>query len=468
MKWKCQTCDAELCWSFAGRNLMNMTKALAVLMLMLATAFNAIVLFELQRQLHGGEVAQASNGQEKPASAYESTQRKPPAPGDSKVKKPPVNEPELRVNGTSPTKPPQTKPAINADDASLKSDIASLAGQVKTLQESVNRLERNELLTAVVKGELIVAIPGSDERLRFVFVPSGTFTMGYSDEDRLRLVEVTGNAFAGHNSKPAVTVAVQRGFFILDRELTRGQFEVFERQPHPLPAAPASKPAADESAKPAEAAPPTEPKPAAEQPAADDSELPVTRTSWRKAQDCCEWLAAETGFKIRLPTEIEWEYAARGPWPQPYPWPENPAATDFPAWSEKSDAGQPRAVDSVSNHDRSWRGAFDLGGNVSEWCLDRYRQDLHSIMLNKVIENQVFEYDPVTTRLVENDLKRSDSDSNQVRTYRGGAFKDQRWNCEVAGRRSFQENEASDAIGFRPVLLIDTDCKAPSSPKPSE
>src|SRR5215510_12897745 len=53
----------------------------------------------------------------------------------------------------------------------------------------------------------------------------------------------------------------------------------------------------------------------------DDAEKPVTSVSWFDAVEFCEWLGARWGMPLRLPSEAEWEFAARGGMEQKlYPW----------------------------------------------------------------------------------------------------------------------------------------------------
>ncbi len=108
---------------------------------------------------------------------------------------------------------------------------------------------------------------------------------------------------------------------------------------------------------------------------------PVVHVSSSDAVRFCEWLSARERRKYRLPTEAEWEYAARGTESRDYPWGSSKARGDvanfadahtkFPwsdrsiddGWAETSPVGSFPAGAGPFRHE-------DLAGNVWEWCLD--------------------------------------------------------------------------------------------------
>lgn len=95
---------------------------------------------------------------------------------------------------------------------------------------------------------------------------------------------------------------------------------------------------------------------------------PQTRVSWFEAVAFARWLSAKRSASIRLPTEIEWEFAARGAHAALYPWGDDPL-TDAANWKP---CGLQRVVPvgcfSATNSGWPGLGPEDMIGNVWEWC----------------------------------------------------------------------------------------------------
>jgi sulfatase modifying factor 1 len=104
-------------------------------------------------------------------------------------------------------------------------------------------------------------------------------------------------------------------------------------------------------------------------------EQPVVGVSWFEAVRYCEWLSAQTGRRCRLPTEAEWEYAARGGREGAlFPW------GDAPPESLQGYAGRwqtgPEPVGQASANEY---GLYNMCDNVHEWCCDWYAPDYYAV-----------------------------------------------------------------------------------------
>lgn len=100
----------------------------------------------------------------------------------------------------------------------------------------------------------------------------------------------------------------------------------------------------------------------------DDPRKPVTSVNWFDAVEFCAWLAREWGIAVRLPTEAEWEFAARGGLEQRrFPWGDEPPQTR-PNYGSRWIAGP----EPVGTSPPNGYGLFDMCENVHEWSSDWY------------------------------------------------------------------------------------------------
>ena len=144
---------------------------------------------------------------------------------------------------------------------------------------------------------------------------------------------------------------------------------------------------------------------------------PRNCVDWFEASDFCETRSA------RLPTEAEWEYAARGPDSLAYPW-GNEWNPDNANWADTS-PDETFPVGSFPEGE-SWVGAMDMSGNVWEWVSSLYLE---------------YPYDS---------SHESSSDTNSARVLRGGSWRDSVTNVlRAAFRVRYVPDDANDVIGFR-------------------
>jgi formylglycine-generating enzyme required for sulfatase activity len=104
----------------------------------------------------------------------------------------------------------------------------------------------------------------------------------------------------------------------------------------------------------------------------DDSQYaayPIIYVNWNDATTYCAWVEG------RLPSEAEWEYAARGPEGRANPWGNDPP--DDTLLNYNRNVGDTTPVGSYVR-DESWTGALDMAGNVAEWVNDWYAGDYYA------------------------------------------------------------------------------------------
>src|SRR6202049_494387 len=121
-------------------------------------------------------------------------------------------------------------------------------------------------------------------------------------------------------------------------------------------------------------APETPVPPFLQDPNFDHPEQPVVGVSWYEAASYCDWLSRDSGRRFRLPTEAEWERAARGGVEsQLYPWGDAPpqSLSDYEKRWKKG-------PEPVAQYAPNAFGLYDICENVHEWCSDWYQADYYA------------------------------------------------------------------------------------------
>ncbi len=206
--------------------------------------------------------------------------------------------------------------------------------------------------------------------MEMVFVPGGRFTMG-SDP------EVDTDADSDEQPQHGVTLDP---FWIDRKEVSNAQFATFlNEMGNQTEGGVTWLDAADTDAR-------IEQVDGAFRPQAGFADHPVTEVSWFGAQAYCAWAGGEA-ITATLPTEAQWEYAARGPEEFIYPWGnefdgEKVNFCDVNCSFSHSDTdwddgfALTAPVGSYPDGD-SWVGALDMAGNVWEWTADWYNSDYY-------------------------------------------------------------------------------------------
>ena len=154
--------------------------------------------------------------------------------------------------------------------------------------------------------------------------------------------------------------------------------------------------------------------------------LPVENVSWDDCQEFISKLNRITGKTFRLPTEAEWEYAARGGnKSRGYQYSGSSNLSDV-AWYEDNSGEKTHAVGTKQANEL---GIYDMSGNVLEWCQDRY--DLY---------NSSSQVNP------------TGANSGSRRVFRGGNGACNARDCRSSFRNGYAPDGRGSALGLRLVL----------------
>jgi formylglycine-generating enzyme required for sulfatase activity len=259
-----------------------------------------------------------------------------------------------------------------------------LAGLLKVLAqvEGAPRLPLEEIRTEPGLPSMVTV-----KDVPMVYVPSGRFLMG-SDKGR-------------RDEKPPHTVYVD-SFYIARYPVTNAQYEEFVvARGHRLPTYWKEG---------------TYPR--------GKGHHPVVYVSWHDALAYCEWLSEETGEEMRLPTEAEWEKAARGTEGREYPWGDEFDKSRCNA--RESDIGGTTPVGRYSPRGDSPYAVADMIGNVWEWTSSLHRP---------------YPYDPTDGR--------EDLEAEGNRVLRGGSWLSDQDLARCAVRLGGHPEGLLDLGGFR-------------------
>jgi formylglycine-generating enzyme required for sulfatase activity len=238
------------------------------------------------------------------------------------------------------------------------------ATETKTFRPEKKQLEQNPIGPA----------------MEFVSIPAGRFTMGCSPD----------YSPCGDDENPRHEVTISRGFELGKYEVTQGQWvKVMGNNPSNFKG---------------------------------DDRLPVEQVSWNDTQAFIAKLnALNDGYRYRLPTEAEWEYAARGGTAGP-----RRDDLDVIAWFNDNSGGKTHLV---GEKQPNGYGLYDMLGNVYEWCSDWYGESYY---------RSSPAVDP------------KGPSSELMRVLRGGSFKNYSDNVRISDRsRNDPGNRKYGYNGFR-------------------
>lgn len=224
--------------------------------------------------------------------------------------------------------------------------------------------------------------------MEFILIPAGQFQMGaHESED------------GSSKEKPRHTVTISKPFYMGKYEVTQDQWQKVMGNNQSLFRTPTR---------------------------------PVERVSWDDAQLFITRLnAREKTSSYRLPTEAQWEYAARGRSETGYCFGDDPQEKKLLqyGWYKKNSNKQTQPVGELKPN--SW-GLHDMHGNVQEWVHDWYDRKYYSTSPKT---------DP------------KGPPSGRKRAIRGGSWINPAWHCRSAARSYYSSDYIDNDIGFRLVKI---------------
>lgn len=216
-----------------------------------------------------------------------------------------------------------------------------------------------------------------------VKVKAGTFTMGATEEQG-------NNVFINDREKPTHEVTLTNDYYIGETEVTQALWK----------AVMGSNPSSYKY-----------------------DNRPVNQINWQDCQSFIKKLNKKLGSNFRLPTEAEWEYAARGGnQSQGFKYSGSNTLDNVAWYSSNSD----QMIHDVKTKSPNELGLYDMSGNVWEWCQDGFREYSSSSVTNP-----------------------TGPASNKYRIYRGGGESSYDINCRVSYRHFDFPDQRSSIIGFR-------------------
>jgi len=205
--------------------------------------------------------------------------------------------------------------------------LGSLAGQAQLHPEATAKSEQN---TATIPEQEPGPKPGEvrenpKDGVKYVWIPPGTYTMGCSP----------GDSECDDSEKPPHRVSITKGFWIGQTPVTVGAYKRFASATvQQMPSAPNFNSNWT------------------------NDNMPIVDVSWNDSQAYCQWAGG------RLPSEAEWEYAARGGSTDARYGP-----IDDVAWYTSNSGGR---TQDVARKRANGFGLYDILGNVSQWVNDWY------------------------------------------------------------------------------------------------
>jgi len=300
----------------------------------------------------------------------------PTQPSDTGTSEPSATHtPTTRPSDTfTPTDPPSNTPAptltptTQPSNTPVPTNIPTLAPTLDPYNAAWEQARRFTGTRNRDWEQFAYTFPDDPAAASMVLVPVGSFQMGSNDDE---------------SEQPIHTQTFTEPFWIDQTEVTRAQYRLCVE-------------------------------------AGDCTETPYFRSStrdtqpinnidWFQARDYCAW----RGENYRLPTEREWEYAARGVESWNYPWGNNDPTPILAVYNANETADVGSKPDGAS-----WVGALDLSGNLWEWVNTIYGIDLNSDNDFTASGERLYPY-PYSA---DDGRETNNEDSTNFRVLHGGSF----------------------------------------------
>lgn len=237
----------------------------------------------------------------------------------------------------------------------------------------------------------VVKIEVGDEEMEMVYVAPGSFRMGATTEQ---------DGFDSFTELPAHDVTITKGYYIGRLEVTQAQWEaVMGKNPSDIK----------------------------QYDGKEDKTLPVANITWADAVEFTKKLSSMTGKSFRLPTEAEWEYAARGASKTYHLQYSGSKYLDRVACFRSTSNGTPHPVGQYMPNELDMR---DMNGNVSEWVADNFATYKDSAQVDPFVN--------ISDTLAH--------------VARGGSFISTTTECRTASRENYTPEFRSVTIGLRVAM----------------
>lgn len=290
------------------------------------------------------------------------------------------------ISGATVTTIPATTTATTS--ASGNYTISNIGVGTYTVTASKSGYSTNSTSATVTAGATSTANISLSTIIEWIAVPGGTFQMGDNFNE------------GDPDEKPVHSVTLN-DFKISKYEITFDQYDIF------CDSTGRSKPSDNGWGR---------------------GRLPVINVSWYDAKAFCDWLSTQTGKTIRLPTEAEWEYAARGRGEIiKYSGTNSSSELGNYAWYYSNSGSKTHPVgEKLPNS----LGIYDISGNVWEWCIDWYDANYYSVSPQNNPKGPL---------------------SGTYRVLRGGSWYSSDYNCRGSNRNVNDPTYANYYVGFRCV-----------------